>query len=193
MDAKEFKNNIKYYIPIAYAIFFNHFIGLPLLCLKHRCGQIGTPDAIGSVIGASKTWSSGPVRDPAMRGSNTEPFWSNGALPIVYFRLQIDECAAPRLNLKSSIENRKSRDSIIASFQYSFYSSHKAKTLERPSGGRPKPAPRGPDGLFFYGQMVDPEFLKFLFHRDTNFIPSHEVVIVMFGLIHFLDFQGPLR
>jgi len=38
-------------------------------------------------------------------------YWSSGASSIVDFRLQIDEWLQPRLNLKSSIENRKSRDS----------------------------------------------------------------------------------
>ena len=56
----------------------------------------------GVFIQPKKTWSSGPVEDPAMGGSNfygfavrgRELFWSAGASPIVDVRLQIDEWAA---------------------------------------------------------------------------------------------------
>lgn len=49
--AKQFKDDIKYNISITYTVFFNQFIGWRLLCPKHRCGQIGTPDAIGPGVG----------------------------------------------------------------------------------------------------------------------------------------------
>ena len=47
-------------------------------------------------------------------------------------------------------------------------------------------------GSLFWGQMVDTEFLQFLFHGNTLFIPSHEVIVVSLGLVHVFFFQSLL-
>ena len=38
-------------------------------------------------------------------------------------------------------------------------------------------------------QMVNAEFLQFYVHWDPLFIPSHEKIVIVFGLFHFLNRQ----
>ena len=96
------------------------------------------------------------------------------------------------LNLKSSIENRKSHDSIIPPFQYSFdpLLRHPLKTLEAPSQGSPKAGPRDPDSLL--QRLFDVlsvnlqlllkgiQFMVFVFpssHQLIKFFPHHVIFI----------------
>jgi len=131
----------------------NCFSGHPYLDASHM--PMGVSRRVGSakIYSTSKTWSCGPVHDPALRGSvlngfagiGGELFWSTGAP-----QLRISECGLRNFDIlfellfcifnpQSEIYNPKCDDSSRLP--------QGGKSMEARSGGGPRSGPLGPDSL----------------------------------------------